>query len=69
MAGESLADRTRVRSLRAGVLTIEVATAPLLHELGAYARETLLAELLEKLPGIPITDLRFRLGVFESGHG
>ena len=62
VAGESTATRTRLSGLESGVLTIEVESAALKHHLTTFRRETLLGQLQERLPDLPLHDLRFRVG-------
>ncbi len=62
-AGPALAEETRPATLRGGVLTVEVRSAALLHELEGFRRDELLARVLDA--GVrDVTGLRFRLGVF-----
>lgn len=63
-AGDELAAETRPSSLRKGVLTIEVRSAALLHELEGFRRDELLDRFLAVAPEGRVTGLRFRLGVF-----
>ena len=66
VVGEAMAERTRVVDLTDGLLTVEVDSAPLLHELSTYYRQELLEELrrLEDFPNF--RDIRFRAGTFEN---
>jgi len=64
VAGPELAAETRPATLRAGVLTIEVRSTALLHELQGFRRDDLLDRLLTKDSTGRVTGLRFRLGVF-----
>ena len=57
------ARQTRVGALRRGVLEITVGNAVLLQELAHYRKRQLLEQLRQQLPGITLTDLRFRAGV------
>ncbi len=59
-----LAEDTRAASLNKGVLTVEVRSTSLLHELQGFRKEELLGRLLEQDKTGRITGLRFRLGVF-----
>jgi predicted nucleic acid-binding Zn ribbon protein len=59
IAGERIASQTRVLGLKNGVLSIGVATSPLLSELSAFHREHLL-EQLKARQGTAIRELRFR---------
>jgi predicted nucleic acid-binding Zn ribbon protein len=62
IAGPELSSHTRVRSLRRGLLTIEVDSSPLCHQLASFRREELLVALKEKVRGTEVSDLRFRAG-------
>jgi hypothetical protein len=59
VAGERIASQTRVLGLKNGVLSIGVATSPLLSELSAFHREHLLEQMRTR-HGTAIRDLRFR---------
>jgi predicted nucleic acid-binding Zn ribbon protein len=59
IAGERIASQTRVLGLKNGVLTVGVATSPLLSELSAFHHEHLLEQLRAR-QGTAIRDLRFR---------
>jgi hypothetical protein len=63
-AGDELAAETRPSGLRKGILTIEVRSAALLHELEGFRRDELLDRFLSAAPAGRVTGLRFRLGVF-----
>ena len=63
-AGPELAAETRPSTLRQGVLTVEVRSTGLLHELQGFRKDELLALLLEHDTTGRIHELRFRLGVF-----
>ncbi len=63
-AGSALAQETRPTTLRKGVLTIEVRSPPLLHDLAGFRRDELLSRFLAAAPKGRVTGLRFRLGVF-----
>ena len=45
------------------VLEIEVGSAVLLQELAHYHKRKLLEQIRKRLPGVTVTDLRFRAGV------
>ena len=62
-AGPDHAAHTRVNGLRRGVLEVVVGNAVLLQELAHYHKRRLLEGLRRQLPGLTITDLRFRAGV------
>jgi predicted nucleic acid-binding Zn ribbon protein len=68
--GPQGATQTQVGGLRRGVLEVIVGNAVLLQELAHYQKRRLLEQLRGRLPGTPITDLRFRAGVIkEEGRG
>jgi predicted nucleic acid-binding Zn ribbon protein len=62
-AGPEVAGRTRVGSLRRGVLEVEVGSGALLHELASFHKRSLLEGLKKQLPGTPLRDIKFRSGV------
>ena len=70
-AGEEIAAHTRVRSLRAGVLTVEVDSPALCHRLSSFEKERLLLGIKERVRKAPVCELRLRLGAFaqDDGHG
>ena len=47
------------------MLEVEVDNAVLLQELAHFHKRRLLEQLRRRLPGTPLTDLRFRAGVLE----
>lgn len=61
VAGEEIAERTKVIGLRNGVLQIGVSSAPLLSELTAFHRHSLLQALRAQAAGSGVRDLKFRL--------
>lgn len=63
-AGPDTAPHTRVGGFRRGVLEIEVQGGPLMQELAQFRKRPLLAALRQRLPGVTITDLKFRAGVW-----
>ncbi len=63
--GAEHAGHTRVNGLRRGVLEVVVDNAVLLQELAHFHKRKLLEQLRRRLPGTPLTDLRFRAGVLE----
>jgi predicted nucleic acid-binding Zn ribbon protein len=63
VAGPQFAPHTRVGNLRRGVLEVLVGNAVLLQELTHFHRRRLLEQLRGRLPGTPLTDLRFRSAV------
>jgi predicted nucleic acid-binding Zn ribbon protein len=64
-AGPEHAAHTRVGALRRGALEVVVDNAVLLQELAHFHKRRLLEQLRRRLPGTPLTDLRFRAGVLE----
>lgn len=60
--GPDVAEQTRVAALRRGVFEVEVSNSVLLQELAHFQKRRLLEELRRRLPGVPLNDLRFRLG-------
>lgn len=61
-AGTEVAEQTRVRSLRRGVLSIEVQSGPLAFELAGFRRAELLEKVREHAPDQEIAALHFRQG-------
>jgi predicted nucleic acid-binding Zn ribbon protein len=66
--GEPSMRQTRVGGLRRGVLEVIVGNAVLLQELAHFQKRRLLEQLRQRLPGITLTDLRFRAGVIEESR-
>jgi predicted nucleic acid-binding Zn ribbon protein len=63
-AGPELLPDTRVLAIRRGVLEVEVKTAVLMQELAQYHKRALLGRLRTLLPGVTLTDLKFRAGAW-----
>jgi predicted nucleic acid-binding Zn ribbon protein len=63
--GPEHAAHTRPERLRRGVLEVVVDNAVLLQELAHFHKRRLLEALRRRLPGTPLTDLRFRAGVLD----
>jgi predicted nucleic acid-binding Zn ribbon protein len=63
-AGPDLLKDTRLGGLRRGVLEVEVKSAVLLQELTQFHKRGLLAKLRKALPGVTLTDLKFRAGAW-----
>lgn len=61
VAGEEIAERTKVIGLRNGVLQIGVSSAPLLSELTSFHRHSLLQALRDEAGDSGVRDLKFRL--------
>ncbi|QDV38933.1 DUF721 domain-containing protein [Tautonia plasticadhaerens] len=64
--GPELAGRTRLGTVRHGVLSVTVAHPTLLEELAAFRKPAILAALRKDAPGTPVHDLRFRVGPIEA---
>src|SRR5262245_40762439 len=62
IVGEEIASQTRVVKCAGGVLTVEVASAPLLLELSGYYREGILESIRAQPECSGIHELRFRAG-------
>ena len=62
IAGPELGGHTRVRALRRQVLTIEVDSAPLCHELASFRKHEFLRAFHDKDLPSDIEDIHFRLG-------
>jgi len=63
--GAEHSPHTRAGALRRGVLEVVVDNAVLLQELAHFHKRRLLEELRRRLPGTPLTALRFRAGVLD----
>ncbi len=59
IAGASVASGTRVVGIRRGVLQVAVGNSPLLSELAAYHKGTLLEAFSRDHPELKIRDLKF----------
>ena len=66
-AGIAIADRTRLGTLKRGVLEVLVRDSVLLHELAHYHKQRLLTALQASLGAEQVKDLRFRLGSWDAG--
>jgi predicted nucleic acid-binding Zn ribbon protein len=60
-AGASIAAATRVLGIRRSVLQVAVGNSPLLSELAAYHKASLLAALSRECPELKVRDLKFVL--------
>jgi predicted nucleic acid-binding Zn ribbon protein len=58
-AGAPIAAATRVLGIRRGVLQVAVGNSPLLSELAAYHKSSLLAALSQECPELNVRDLKF----------
>jgi predicted nucleic acid-binding Zn ribbon protein len=67
-AGPETATATRVAGLRRGVLEVTVGNTVLLQELAHFHKRRLLEALRGRLPGVTVTDLRFRAGVVKDNE-
>ena len=59
-AGEALLKDTAVLGMRRGVLEVAVRNAVLLQELTQFHKRGLLTKLRAAMPGVTLTDLKFR---------
>jgi predicted nucleic acid-binding Zn ribbon protein len=59
-AGEELLKDTQVLGMRRGVLEVAVRNAVLMSELTQFHKRTLLTRLRAAMPGVTLTDLKFR---------
>jgi predicted nucleic acid-binding Zn ribbon protein len=62
--GPELLPDTRVLAIRRGVLEVEVRNAVLLQELTQFHKRGLLAKLRKAMPGVTLTDIKFRAGAW-----
>ena len=62
--GGEVCKHTRVVGVRNGVLTVEVDSAPWLHELSAFYKGSILSDMQRLLPKQQINDIKFRAGSF-----
>ncbi|MEQ9379725.1 MAG: DUF721 domain-containing protein [Pirellulales bacterium] len=60
-AGVSLAGKTRVGKVQGGTFEVIAASSTLVQEM-TFQKQTLLAQLIERLPDEKITKLKFRVG-------
>lgn len=60
-AGASIAAATRVLGIRRSVLQVAVGNSPLLSELAAYHKPSLLAAFARECPELKVRDLKFVL--------
>ena len=63
-AGAEWAKSTRLLGLKRGVLEVEVKSAVLMSELAQYHKRGLLAKLRKLLPGVTLSDIKFRAGAW-----
>ena len=63
-AGEEVQKSTRVLAIKRGVLEVEVKSAVLMSELAQFHKRKLLAALRKALPGVTLTDIKFRAGAW-----
>ncbi len=63
-AGPELLKDPRVNGLRRGVLELEVKNAVLIQELTQFHKRGLITKLRKSLPGVTLTDLKFRAGAW-----
>lgn len=58
--GPEASGNTRVGAFKRGVLEIEVVGAVLMQELAHFRKKPVLEKLRQQLPGVTVSDLRFR---------
>jgi predicted nucleic acid-binding Zn ribbon protein len=63
-AGAELLRDTRLLGVKRGVMEIEVKNAVLIQELTQFHKRGLLIKLRKALPGVTLTDLKFRAGAW-----
>jgi len=63
-AGTDLLKSSRVMTIKRGVLEVEVRNAVLVQELTQFHKRGLLGKLRKLLPGVTLTDIKFRTGVW-----
>jgi hypothetical protein len=68
IVGEDVGAATRVVKCAGGVLTVEVASAPLLNELSSFRREEILELVRAREEFRGIHDIRFRAGAARDGR-
>ena len=61
LAGPEVASRTRVAALENGRVRVEVASAALKHDLATFRNADLVRGLKERLPGLGIRDVSYRV--------
>src|SRR6476620_10609967 len=59
-AGPEMVPETRVLAVRRGVLEVEVRSAVMLQELTQFHKRGLLGKLRKSMPGVTLTDIKFR---------
>ena len=59
-AGEELLKDTQVLGIKRGVLEVAVRNAVLMSELTQFHKRSLLTKLRAAMPGVTLTDLKFR---------
>jgi len=64
VAGEQLIKDTRLMGVKRGVMEIEVRNAVLIQELTHFHKRGLIGKLRKSLPGVTLTDIKFRAGAW-----
>ncbi len=62
LVGTAISARTRIRGFQEGVVTVEVSSSVLLHELSGFMKPQLLSGLRASKGGRDVADLKFCLG-------
>src|SRR5262245_14057309 len=65
VAGSEFKAHTRVAGLRRGILEIEVDNAVLLQQIVHFHKRRLLEQLLGRLPGCALKEIKFRAGTWK----
>ena len=69
VAGERIAERTRVMGINRGVLQVAVVSSAMLNELASFHRDRLIEELRAREPRLKLRDIKFRLRGDLAGSG
>lgn len=64
--GPQAAPHTRIGGMRRGVLEVLVDNAALMQELAGFRKRKLLEALRGRLPEVPLNDLRFKAGTWQT---
>lgn len=69
LAGETIASRTRVQGIKAGVLQVGVHSSAMLQELEGFHKWSLLERLKSEHDDLGVTDIKFRLSARTETRG
>lgn len=67
VAGDGVAEHTRITAFKDGTLVVEVDSPTLLHELNGFLKDSLLAGLQASKAGRDIAQMELRLGIARRG--